>query len=103
MTKKLAGRSFEYTYTSGITGRVTFTEDQVHWEIVAGQGKGESGTDNYLARVVAIGIYFIQWNEPDSQVTVTLLINEQTGKVYGSVVTPNDLGFDEADIHRSNQ
>jgi len=100
MTKELGGRSYEYTYTSGITGRVTFAEDEVNWEILAGQGLGESGTNKYKARFVAEGVYFIQWHEPDSNIAVTLLINEPSKKVFGSVVTPNELGFDEADIHR---
>ncbi len=102
LTKALAGRTYEYTYTSGMSVRLNFTEDKANWEITAGPAKGMSESDDYLARIVDDGIYFVQWNEPEAKITVTVLINEQTKKVYGSVVSPGELEFDVADIHKQS-
>jgi hypothetical protein len=101
LTKILANRQYDDLYQWYIC-TPGFTEDKANWEITAGPARGMSGSDHYLARIVDNGVYFVQWNEPEAKITVTLLINEQTKKVYGSVVSPSELEFDVADIHKMN-
>jgi phenolic acid decarboxylase len=100
VTKNLTGRGYEYTYTSGMSCKLSFTETKANWEIVAGPNKDTSDSNDYIARVVEEGVYFVQWNEPELKVSVTLLIHEPKKKVYGSVVWPDGSEFDVAEIHK---
>lgn len=95
-SKSIVGNKYVYTYTSGMKGQVSFTESKANWEILEGPAKGFKGSDNYEVKEVDNGIYFVKWHEPENKITVTVLINEQSKKVYGSVVSPNNLEFDEA-------
>jgi hypothetical protein len=100
LTTTLAGRAYEYTYSSGMSVKLNFTENKANWTIVAGPNKGASDSNHYMARLVKDGVYFIQWNEPVAKITVTILIHEPKQAVYGSVVSPEGLEFDVAEIHK---
>jgi len=98
-SKSIIDNTYVYTYTSGMKGKVSFTDKKANWEILEGPAKGFKGADNYEVKKVNEGVYFVRWHEPENKITVTVLINEQTKKVYGSVVSPNGLEFDEAEIN----
>ncbi len=98
-SKSIIGNSYIYTYTSGMKGQVSFTEKKANWEILEGPAKGFKGYDDYDIKEVDNGMYFVRWHEPKNGITVTVLINEQTKKVYGSVVSPEGLEFDDAEIN----
>ena len=102
LTYALAGKTYEYIYSSGMSVCLSFTKEKANWKILAGTAKGASGSNDYLARLVADDTYFIQWNEPEEKITVTLLINEKTKKIYGSAVYPEEVEFDVANIHKSH-
>lgn len=99
LTKELSGRAYSYTYSSGMAVELILDETKAHWSIVGGQYKGDAGSNDYLARRVEDGCYFVQWYEPDVKSTVTLVINERTKQIFASVVSPDDLEFDVAEIH----
>ena len=101
-TKALAGRVFEYTYSRGMKARLEIGEDTVHWSILDGPNKGEEGTNAYLAREIAEGVYFIQWHEPEINATITLAINEIAGSVSSSEAYEGEQMFDTAVIHTSS-
>ncbi|MEM6831000.1 MAG: MoaF N-terminal domain-containing protein [Bacteroidota bacterium] len=99
-TKKedLVGNLYEYVYSSGMTVKLMFTAERANWEILEGEAKGMTGSDKYEVKVVDNNVYFVQWHEPENRTTITLLIDEQKKKVYGSGVYPDMLDFDEAVI-----
>lgn len=99
LTTKLIGKTYEWTYSNAMRGKVTFTENKANWEILDGPNKGESDSNSYQARDCSGGVFFVQWHEPKYKITVTLLINEKTSKVYSSVVSPEALEFDVGVIH----
>ncbi|MEM8539355.1 MAG: MoaF N-terminal domain-containing protein [Pseudomonadota bacterium] len=99
LTKVLAGRAYKYTYSSGMAVELTLDENKANWAIVGGPNEGDAGLNDYLARQIEPDIYFIQWYEPDVKSTVTLVINERTKQVFASVVSPEDLEFDVAEVH----
>ena len=100
LTNKLVNRKYEWTYTTGMTGSVVFTEDLANWEILEGPNKGSSDSNKYKAREVDEDIYFVQWHEANNKITVTLLINEKLKKVYSSVASADELEFESGDIHK---
>lgn len=98
-TNMLETKSYTYTYTSGMSGKVHFLNNKVTWEILEGPNKGLSDTNDYVAQLVQENIFFVKWHEPVPNITVTLLINENTKKVHGSIVTKEGQMFDIAEIH----
>lgn len=98
-TKELAGRTYEYTYSSGMKARLELTEDTANWEILEGKNKGEKGANKYLAREIAEGIYLTQWYEPAINTTITLVINELVGSISSSAVYDTETEFDTGIIH----
>ncbi len=98
LTDKLIGRTYEYIYSSGMSVHLNFSENKANWKITEGKDKGLSDSNDYVARIVEEGVFFVRWHEPILKITVTLLINEPTNKIYGSVVAPNELEFDVAEI-----
>ncbi len=93
----LIGQRFEYTYKgSGMHGEVTFDNDNANWSILAGANKGMSGADPYRAATVSSGIYFVMWHEAANNITVVLTINENSGTVFATVVSPTEVEFDIA-------
>ncbi len=99
LTKDLAGRAYKYTYTNGMSVELSLDENKANWAIVGGPNEGEAGSNDYLARRIEDGSYFVQWYEPDVKSTVTLVINERTKQILASVVSPEDLEFDIAEVH----
>lgn len=98
-TTELAGRKYEYTYSSGMKARLELTEDTANWEILEGANKGEKGANKYLAREIAEGIYFTQWYEPEINATISLVINENVGSISSSAVYDRETEFDTGVIH----
>jgi len=101
-TKALAGKTFEYTYSSGMKARLEIGQDTLHWTILAGPNTGEEGTNDYLAREIAEGIHLIQWFEPPINATITLVINEVAGSISSSEAYEGERVFDTAVIHTSS-
>ena len=74
-------------------------EDTVTWDILDGPNKGESGTNDYLAREIAEGIHLVQWYEPEIKATITLVINDIAGSISSSEAYDGERAFDTAIIH----
>ena len=102
----LDGTEIEYIYPDEGTVVVTFYDGLVKFKWITGPFSGESGRDFiYRARKVSDDEYFLNWHESDSQDFVSLLINFDTKKVYGSALlgyASEDVSiiFDEANIQR---
>ena len=80
-------------------GEVVFDEINANWSILAGANKGMSGSDPYKALIVATDIYFIMWHESANNITVVLTINNSSGTVFATVVSPEEVEFDLADFN----
>lgn len=99
----LDGTEIEYTYPDEGTVVVTFYEGLVKFNWIAGPSSGEKGGGHaYRARKVSDDEYFVNWYELDTHDFITLLINFETKKVYGSALLAKDESviFDEAKIRR---
>ena len=105
----LDGTEVEYTYPDEGTVVVTFYDGLVKFNWIAGPFSGASGSDFiYRARQIAEGEFFVNWHESSTQDFVNLLINFNTGKVYGSALlryaTENEsIIFDAAEIQRADR
>ena len=82
------GCKFRYHYDSGDVIEVHFeTESLAHWICVAGQIRGQGGTENYLASNIAPGIELISWVE-DNGCVMTLASNFNTMTYVSSIAMP---------------
>ena len=102
----LDGMEIEYTYTDGGAVIVTFYDGLVKFRWVAGHNQGATGEDfNYRTHKISDDIYLVNWQMPDEQNFVNLLINFETNSLYGSALmayaTEQEfIIFDEAVITR---
>jgi hypothetical protein len=101
LTQELDGRSYEYTYESGMRARIWFEAEQVSYEVLAGPTQGNTNTINYKARKVAEDIYLVQWHQASNGNTVSLVIDEKEQVLYGSsILEVQGLMFESAVIDK---
>jgi hypothetical protein len=98
------GAKIEYTYTDGGAVILTFYNDLLRFEWVAGPNAGAKGADfPFRTHQIAEDIILVNWQMPDEKNFVTLTFNFQSKKMYGSTImgygTDQEfLIFDEAVI-----
>jgi phenolic acid decarboxylase len=101
LTQELNGRTYEYTYESGMRARIWFDAEQVSYEVLAGPTRGNTNTIDYKARKVAEDIYLVQWYQASNGNTVSLVINERDQVLYGSsILEVQGLMFESAVIDK---
>ncbi len=101
-------KTITYTYEDLGTVQVTFKDGLVNFEWIAGPfaGMGRTGI-TYNAKLVAPGMWFVNWYEKNDASFVTLLINLNDQKVHSSGLlnaTKEDeaILFHEAHIKETN-
>ncbi len=103
-TSMMDGVVLEYRYTSGREYRLTFTAEQVTFEMLAAPVyKPEFAVPvslPYLARFVRDQLVMVHWMVPGRSGHVTLLIDFADNKIFVSALMPFKMEFfDSADIH----
>jgi len=86
-TRALNGRDITYDYTSGRSYNVKFEEAGVSYRYLTGS-KPEKwwGPFPYTAYEVQKNVYMLSWFEAGYGDYVTLLVNFNSGLVYGSAI-----------------
>jgi len=97
------GTEVEYAYPDEGTVVVTFRNGGVNFLWIADPFTGSAGGPHpYRARQVSDEQYFVNWHESDTGDFVTLFIDIENMRVYGSALLAeaNTVIFDEAKIER---
>ncbi|MDG3086516.1 phenolic acid decarboxylase [Vibrio hannami] len=81
------GNTVEYSYESGEAYSVTFDQNHCTWLCTKGSMQGSTGNEQYSAVEVAPNVLFVSWLE-DSGEVVSLVLNFNAMKVYGSYIDP---------------
>ena len=103
----LNGESITYTYDDLGTVRVDFQDGLVGFEWIAGPFTGMKRTSiPYMSKLVAPGLWFVNWYEKNDASLVTILINLSDQKVHSSALlnaTKDDeaILFHEASINQT--
>lgn len=103
-TKDLAGRTFEYQYSSGIGYRLSFDEENVYFipsdppEAFRRAGKRYLSLP-YRARSIRDGLYLVHWLIAGRSGHVTLIIDLERQEVHSAALMPGKFElFDIASI-----
>lgn len=92
-TTDLAGTEISVTGTDGTRIRHRFTDDEVTWELVPGDGSAESqGRDPYEAFHVDDDLYFVQFHHQHAPTeAVSLVVDRRDGRalsIVSSILDP---------------
>ncbi len=103
-TNDLANKKIEYTYTSGDKVILDIGIETLSFEWIGGQLDGTRiGDLDYVCKATREGQYLLKWHNMNAKSYVTLLIDLEEKRVYGSAIVeyltaiPFEI-FDEATI-----
>mgnify|MGYP003584172806 CR=1 FL=1 len=86
-TTKLAGRTITLYLDGGLVAEHVFTETDVTWTVLEGDGKGESATDPYVATEFAADLIYLSFKKNDRGRTayVTLVLDLAAATAVGVI------------------
>jgi phenolic acid decarboxylase len=91
-THTYAGNRFRFTVDSGVVFHNTYAPDgtKLHWETVAGQGKGSSEDVDLQAAEIVPGVFLVGWTEKSGMtVSHAMNMNNHTVHAFWTYETPD--------------
>ncbi len=93
----LIGQTIEYQYGESIYHVTIDSDDQLHWEAVAGDELGVKAEETYVAEWIGPGKLFITWGEANGT-GVSQVLDFDNGKVYNHLIRGRDVSQGEGEI-----
>jgi len=83
----LNGVSFTYQYQTGSAIDISFADDQLTYQWIAGRNAGKPAkTYPYKSRKLDTGVYMVSWHEPKLKNYITLVYNFNNNTCASSVI-----------------
>lgn len=83
----LDGISFTYQYQTGSAIDISFADDQLTYQWIAGKSAGKPAkTYPYKSRKLDTGVYLVSWHEPIFKNYITLVYNFNNNTCASSVI-----------------
>ncbi len=82
----LDGTTVSYTYENGSSVQAEFTGGQYKYKFVAGPFQGVGGSEKYMSRKVANGIFLVFFRVPAGSSVISLVFNFDDHAIYSSAL-----------------